>query len=209
MPKRGAQAVPASSYSHQVAHLIPVLECGPEGYIFIWASATEPISHQICREALLSKDKQAGLVLLWVSGAFLYYLVQKHCCLVNLGCLGLKTCECRQAVRDQEIGGYHIRKDQWVGCAVYAMHRDPKYWQVGCVHVALASHDHFITPEELCFPGLDFLPGGFPEGFVPLCQLGLSAVMLLYSAQLLRAAVSTAAAGSRGLHPGQVHGGNA
>ncbi len=37
---------------------------------------------------------------------------------------------CRQAQRDQEIGGYHIRKDQWVGCAVYALHRDPKYWQV-------------------------------------------------------------------------------
>ncbi|CAL5225498.1 g8326 [Coccomyxa viridis] len=35
----------------------------------------------------------------------------------------------RQAQRDQEIGGYHIRKDQWVGCAVYALHRDPKYWQ--------------------------------------------------------------------------------
>ena len=38
---------------------------------------------------------------------------------------------CRQAARDQEIAGYRIRKDQWIGCAVYAMHRDPKYWQVG------------------------------------------------------------------------------
>ncbi len=42
-----------------------------------------------------------------------------------------KVVLCRQAARDQEIAGYRIQKDQWIGCAVYAMHRDPKYWQVG------------------------------------------------------------------------------
>jgi len=47
----------------------------------------------------------------------------------SVGVMGTQ-CACRQAARDQEIAGYHIRKDQWIGCAVYAMHRDPKFWQV-------------------------------------------------------------------------------
>ncbi|CAL8467004.1 g6540 [Coccomyxa elongata] len=35
----------------------------------------------------------------------------------------------REAARDCHLGGYRIRKGQWLGCAVYSMHRNPKYWQ--------------------------------------------------------------------------------
>lgn len=35
----------------------------------------------------------------------------------------------REAARDTDIGGYAVRKGQWLGCAVYSMHRNPKYWQ--------------------------------------------------------------------------------
>ena len=64
----------------------------------------------------------------------------------------------RQAARDQEIAGFHIQKDQWIGCAVYAMHRDPKYWQVGIngslFHVcgaSMTSLPHFTDcPAAVC-----------------------------------------------------------
>ncbi|EIE26674.1 cytochrome P450 [Coccomyxa subellipsoidea C-169] len=35
----------------------------------------------------------------------------------------------REAARDTEIGGYRVRKGQWLGCAVWSMHRNPKYWK--------------------------------------------------------------------------------
>ena len=35
----------------------------------------------------------------------------------------------REAARDCEVGGYPVRRGQWLGCAVYSMHRNPKYWQ--------------------------------------------------------------------------------
>jgi cytochrome P450 len=36
----------------------------------------------------------------------------------------------REAARDMTIGGYHVRKGQWLGVAVYSMHRNPNYWKV-------------------------------------------------------------------------------
>jgi cytochrome P450 family 3 subfamily A len=35
----------------------------------------------------------------------------------------------REAARATNLGGYAIAKGQWLGCAVYSMHRNPKYWQ--------------------------------------------------------------------------------
>lgn len=40
----------------------------------------------------------------------------------------------REAARDTEIGGYRVRKGQWLGCAVWSMHRNPKYWKVTMPH---------------------------------------------------------------------------
>ena len=66
-----------------------------------------------------------------------------------------KVVLCRQAARDQEIAGYRIQKDQWIGCAVYAMHRDPKYWQVRTKGSLLHRlclwdpHDELVSPCRL------------------------------------------------------------
>lgn len=48
----------------------------------------------------------------------------------------------REAARDCQLGGYRIRKGQWLGCAVYSMHRNPKYWQVTPISVCLEQHNH-------------------------------------------------------------------
>lgn len=50
----------------------------------------------------------------------------------------------REAARDCQLGGYRIRKGQWLGCAVYSMHRNPKYWQVTPVPVCLKAQN-FLT----------------------------------------------------------------
>ena len=56
----------------------------------------------------------------------------------------------REAARDCQLGGYRIRKGQWLGCAVYSMHRNPKYWQVMPVPACLPFGSRRNAHNESC-----------------------------------------------------------
>ena len=56
----------------------------------------------------------------------------------------------REAQRDTSLGGHAIAKGQWLGCAVYSMHRNPKYWQVLLLLALLLLHGFRIHPPQFC-----------------------------------------------------------
>ena len=129
---------------------------------------------------------------------------QKEGCLRRIGYASdERQRACRQAQRDQEIGGYHIRKDQWVGCAVYALHRDPKYWQVRRILTA-ADFPDFPSAQQPSFTGN------------VLCAARLLSCLRYCASCAVTSCISLVSeletfniAGSGQLHPRQVYGGNA
>ena len=86
----------------------------------------------------------------------------------------------REAARDTEIGGYRVRKGQWLGCAMWSMHRNPKYWKVTC---------HIVRSNVLCGEDPSLIAfvhqrrkmrGGLPTNGQICCEtsIGLATVVL-------------------------------